>query len=296
MDSASHQRPSPYSDADSAACGDLRWDAVRRRDPEADGRFVFAVKTTGIYCRPSCGARPAKRENVLFFATAQLAAAAGFRPCKRCRPEGASADQPHRERVLAACGAIASSDTTLSLAHLAAQAGLSPHHFHRVFKAATGLTPGAFSRAVKARRMEAALQGGASVTDAIHAAGYGSPARFYEHAQTRLGMAPATYRKGAPGERIRYALAPCPLGLVIVAATARGVCAIEFGDEADALVGGLLARFPKALLAPADDTFAAWIDAVLQHLNHPQGLMDLPLDVRGTVFQWRVWRALQAIP
>lgn len=282
--------------ADSPVDGDRCWDALRHRDPSADGSFVYAVKTTGIYCRPSCGARPPKRENVLFFAAAQFAAAAGFRPCKRCRPDDSSADPKHRERVLQSCRAIAASDAPLALARLAAEAGLSPHHFHRVFKAVTGLTPGAFRRAVLARRVATALQSEGSVTDAIYAAGYGSAARFYAQADATLGMAPASYRNGAPGEHIAYAVAPCPLGMVLVAGTERGLCAIEFGDAAETLVAGLRSRFPKADLAAANDGFSAWIGAVLRYLDHPRGLLDLPLDVRGTVFQWRVWRALQSIP
>jgi AraC family transcriptional regulator, regulatory protein of adaptative response / methylated-DNA-[protein]-cysteine methyltransferase len=296
MDFPLQLTPEAQFTTDSPGCGERCWDAVCSRDRRADGSFVYAVKTTGIYCRPSCGARPPKRENVLFFAAAQFAAAVGFRPCKRCGPDDSLADPQHCELVLRACRAIASSESHLPLARLAAEAGFSPHHFHRVFKEVTGLTPGAFRQAVRARRMEAALQSEASVTAAIYEAGYGSPARFYAQAAARLGMAPASFRRGAPGERIRYSVAPCFLGVVLIAATERGVCAIEFGDAADALVEGLRGRFPNAHLAPADDAFSAWIDAVLRYLDHPQGLLDLPLDIQGTVFQWRVWRALQTIP
>lgn len=275
---------------------DPRWQAVLRRDPQADGVFIYAVKTTGVYCRPSCPSRAAKRENVEFFETNEQAAQAGYRACKRCRPEALSQEQRRRALVVQACRAIEQSDSALPLAALARQAGLSPHHFHRIFKAATGLTPKAFYKSVRARRVANALQSAPSVTDAIYASGFNSAGRFYEESDALLGMAPGTYRKGAAGEQIRYAVAPCALGQVIVAATRRGVCAIEFGDAASVLVESLHERFPKARFESGDEEFRGWVARVLGYLDQPQGALGLPLDVQGTVFQHRVWQALRDIP
>ena len=275
---------------------DIRWQAVVGRDPQADGAFVYAVKTTGVYCRPSCPSRTAKRENVEYFETNEQAVRAGYRACKRCRPEALSQDQRRRTLVVQACRVIEQSGSALPLAALARQCGLSPHHFHRIFKAATGLTPKAYYQSVRAGRVTAALQSAPSVTEAIYASGFNSAGRFYEESGALLGMAPGTYRKGAAGEQIRYAVAPCALGQVIVAATRRGVCAIEFGEAAPALVARLRARFHKAGFAPADDEFRDWVARVLDYLARPRGALDLPLDVQGTVFQHRVWQALRDIP
>lgn len=273
-----------------------RWQAVVGRNAHADGAFVYAVRTTGVYCRPSCPSRAAKRENVEFFETNEQAAQAGYRACKRCRPEALSQEKRRRALVVQACRAIEQSDSALPLAALAQQAGLSPHHFHRIFKAATGLTPKAFYKSVRARRVANALQSTPSVTEAIYASGFNSAGRFYEESGALLGMAPGTYRKGAAGEQIRYAVAPCALGQVIVAATRRGVCAIEFGDAAPALVESLHERFPKARFESGDEEFRGWVARVLGYLDQPQGALDLPLDVQGTVFQQRVWQALREIP
>lgn len=273
-----------------------RWQAVVRRDKRADGAFVYAVKTTGIYCRPSCPSRTAKRENVEFFDAGAQAEAAGYRACKRCRPAALSQDERRKALVIRACRAIEQSASALPLAALAQHAGLSPHHFHRIFKAATGLTPKAYYKTVRAGRVAAALQTAPSVTEAIYAAGFNSAGRFYEESGALLGMVPAVYRKGAAGERIRYAVAPCALGQVIVAATRQGVCAIEFGEAAPALVERLRERFSGAQFEPADVEFRGWIEYVLVYLDQPQGVLDLPLDVRGTVFQHRVWQALRKIP
>ncbi|RZI82941.1 MAG: bifunctional DNA-binding transcriptional regulator/O6-methylguanine-DNA methyltransferase Ada [Rubrivivax sp.] len=273
-----------------------RWDAVLAKDPQADGEFVFAVKTTGIYCRPSCPSRPAKRENVDFFDTTLEAAAAGYRACKRCKPDGPSQVHERNELVARACQAIEQSPSGLSLDELASQAGLSPHHFHRIFKTTTGLTPKQYHQAVLSRRVGPALKAAASVTEAIYDAGFNSSGRFYENAGASLGMSPSSFRQGGAGEHIRYAVEPCALGMMLVAATARGVCAIEFADSSQALVDGLQARFPKACFEPADGPFKQWISQILRHLEQPSGLLDLPLDVQGTVFQRRVWQALQDIP
>jgi AraC family transcriptional regulator of adaptative response/methylated-DNA-[protein]-cysteine methyltransferase len=279
-----------------AIVAEARWQAVVRRDPQADGEFVYAVRTTGVYCRPSCPSRAAKRQNVEFFDTGVLAAAAGYRPCRRCRPDLPSQQQRRIDLVARACEAIEHSQAALSLAQLAQQAGMSPYHFHRIFKAATGLTPKAFHKAVQARRVAASLQSANSVTAALYDAGFNSAGRFYADASALLGMSPGSYRKGGAGEHIRHAVEPCALGWVLVAATRRGVCAIEFGDDAQALESRLRARFPQAQFEPADAEFGHWIARVLSYLEQPQGLLELPLDVQGTVFQRRVWQALQAIP
>lgn len=273
-----------------------RWQAVVRRDVQADGEFVYAVRTTGVYCRPSCPSRAAKRENVTFFETGELAAAAGYRPCKRCRPDAPSQQQTRSVLVRQACQAIERSATPPSLAQLAQQAGMSPYHFQRIFKAVAGLSPKAYHKALQARRVTAALQSAPSVTAAIYAAGFNSSGRFYEAAPALLGMPPGSYRKGGAGEHIRYTVEPCVLGWVVVAATRKGLCAIEFGDVPQALAERIRDRFPQAQFEPADDTFKRWVVQVLDYLEQPRSVLDLPLDVQGTVFQHRVWQALQAIP
>lgn len=273
-----------------------RWQAVVHRDPQADGEFVYAVRTTGVYCRPSCPSRAAKRQNVEFFESPGLAAAAGYRPCKRCRPDAPSQQERRGELVRQACLTIARSASAPALAQLGQQAGMSPYHFHRIFKAGTGLTPKAFHKAVRAGRMTASLQSAGSVTEAIYDAGFNSAGRFYEAASAMLGMSPGTYRRGGAGEHIRYAVVPCALGWVVVAATRKGVCAIELGDSAQALAEGLLARFSQAQFEAADAGFQRWVADVLAYIEQPRGVLDLPLDVQGTVFQRRVWQALQAIP
>jgi AraC family transcriptional regulator, regulatory protein of adaptative response / methylated-DNA-[protein]-cysteine methyltransferase len=294
MNAETASPPSPTAARIDAAAD--AWQAVLDRDASADGRFVYAVKTTGVYCRPSCPSRTARRENVEFFASNDLAAAAGYRPCKRCRPDQASQQHRRNALVIQACQAIEQSASALSLEQLAQQAGISPHHFHRIFKATTGLTPKAYFKSVQAKRMASSLRAAGSVTEAIYEAGFNSAGRFYEAAGAALGMLPGTYRKGGAGERIRYATEPCPLGWVVVAATRQGVCGIEFGDTPQALADRLQGRFPNAEFEAADAEFQRWVASVLSYLEQPQGVLDLPLDVQGTVFQRRVWQALQAIP
>jgi AraC family transcriptional regulator of adaptative response/methylated-DNA-[protein]-cysteine methyltransferase len=273
-----------------------RWDAVRRRDARRDGVFVYAVRTTGIYCRPSCASRPARRENVRFFDTPEAAAAAGFRACLRCRPDAPPLAERHRALVLDACAALERSESGISLDALAAAADMTPRHFHRVFKATVGVSPKAYFATLRTRRAQAALQAAPRVTDAIYDAGFGSSSRFYGDADASLGMSPSAFRAGGAGQRIRWAVAPCALGTVLVAATDRGVCAIEFGDTPQALAEGLRARFPKAALVDGDAAFREWVDRVLAFVERPGEALDLPLDVRGTAFQRRVWEALRAIP
>lgn len=275
---------------------DQRWQAVVRRDPQVDGEFVYAVRTTGVYCRPSCPSRAARRENVAFFESGELAEAAGYRPCRRCRPDAASLQQRYQALVKQACLAIERSVSAPTLAQLAQQAGMSPYHFQRVFKTVAGLSPKAYHKALQARRLTTALQSAPSVTAAIYDAGFNSTGHFYEAAPALLGMAPHRYRKGGAGEYIRYAVEPCILGWIVVAATRKGLCAIEFGDDPQALAERIRTRFPQARFEPADDVFKRWVAQVLGYLEQPRGALNLPLDVQGTVFQHRVWQALQAIP
>lgn len=271
--------------------------AVRRRDASADGRFVYAVTTTGVYCRPICAARPALRENLRFFDGCDEAERAGFRACKRCRPSGPSRADSHAAAVAEACRAIdAAEDRVPSLAALAARAGMSPHHFHRVFKKIAGMTPGAYAAAQRARRVREELRAGGSVTEAIYGAGYNSSSRFYEKTDAMLGMTPTAYRDGGRGAAIRYAVRPSAVGLVLVAATERGICAIMFGESEDTLVAELRREFPRAEFAAPDESFATWVANILAFIEAPGQGLDLPLDVRGTAFQQRVWRALRDIP
>lgn len=289
--------PAPNATSPNAAqLAEERWQAVVRRDVQADGDFVYAVRTTGVYCRPSCPSRAARRENVAFFDSAELAAAAGYRPCKRCRPDAPSLQQRRHALVRQACRTIELGTSAPTLAALAQQAGMSPYHFQRIFKGVTGLSPKAFHKAVLARRVTASLQSAPSVTAAIYDAGFNSTGRFYEDAPALLGMSPGSYRKGGAGEHIRYAVERCALGWIVVAATRKGICAIEFGESAEMLEERIRARFPQAKFEAADEAFTHWVARVLRYIEQPRGVLDLPLDVQGTVLQRRVWQALQAIP
>lgn len=284
----------PFADDDG------RWQAVLRRDPGADGHFCYAVATTGVFCRPSCPSRPKRRENVSFHADAASARRAGYRPCLRCRPEEPAAALRRAGAVEAACRlierALDDGDPVPPLADLADGAGLSRFHFHRVFKEATGVTPKGYAAACRARRVQEELVSAGSVTEAIYGAGYGSSGRFYEGAAAVLGMRPSDYRDGGRGSEIRFAVGECSLGSILVAATGQGVCAIRFGDDPQALVRELEDAFPKARLLGGDAAFEALVARVVAHVESPRGALDLPLDVRGTAFQQRVWRALTEIP
>ena len=273
-----------------------RWTALTVRDRRADGTFVYAVRTTGVYCRPSCAARAARPENVTFHATCEEAEAAGFRPCRRCRPNEAGLAERRAEAVARACRAIEAAETTPSLADLARTAGMSAYHFHRVFKAATGVTPKAYAAARRAEALAAQLPGAATVTEALYGAGYNAASRFYAGGAPRLGMAPDAYRKGAAGIRMRFGIGACSLGAILVAATEAGVCAILLGDEPDALMRDLQARFPGAEIVSGDPSFETWMARVIGLVEAPGDGLDLPLDIRGTAFQQRVWEALRKIP
>jgi AraC family transcriptional regulator, regulatory protein of adaptative response / methylated-DNA-[protein]-cysteine methyltransferase len=270
--------------------------AVRRRDPAFDGVFVFAVKTTGVYCRPSCASRPAKRENVAFFMTVAEAEKAGYRACKRCRPDRLGLPDPQVEAVKRACERIASAEEAPPLAELAAGAGLSPFHFHRVFKKVTGVTPKAYAAETRARRAADKLRTTGTITEAIYDAGFNSSSRFYETAAARLGMTPTAARRGGEGAKIRFAVGQASLGAVLVAATDKGVCAIMLGDDPGALVRELQDRFSRAELKGGDAEFERTVAEVVGLVEAPDRRFDLPLDVRGTAFQQQVWQALRAIP
>lgn len=278
------------------ASDEARWAAVQARDPAADGHFVYAVKTTGIYCRPSSSARRPKRENVEFFATAAAAAAAGYRPSRRAGADQTATASQHSALIAAACRSIESAETPPSLQQLAADAGLSPFHFHRVFKAVTGLTPKAYIDAYRARRLRAELGAAGTITAAIYDAGFNSNSRFYESAERMLGMRPRDYRDGGHNTEIRFAVGECSLGSILVAQSQRGICAILLGDDPDTLLRDLQDQFPKATLIGGDAGFEQLVALVVGFIEAPALGLDLPLDVRGTAFQQRVWQALREIP
>jgi AraC family transcriptional regulator of adaptative response/methylated-DNA-[protein]-cysteine methyltransferase len=275
---------------------DPRWIAVVARDPKADGTFWYSVKTTGVYCRPSCAARLALPQNVRFHATPKDAEQAGFRPCKRCKPDQLSLLEQQAAKVTAACRMIEESEQAPGLNRLAEQAGLSAFHFHRVFKAVTGLTPKTYATAHRSQRVRNELGHSDTVTDAIYAAGYQSNARFYEKSDEVLGMTPSTYRAGGANTTIRFAIGECSLGSILVAQSDRGICAILLGDDPDALAHDLQDRFPHAELIGGDCAFEKRVATVVGFIEAPEIGLDLPLDVRGTAFQQRVWQALREIP
>ena len=273
-----------------------RWEAVVRRDPAADGTFFYSVSTTGIYCRPSCGSRRARREHVAFHASAADAERAGFRACRRCRPKDAPLAERHAALVVQACRAIDADARMPDLGALAASAGVSRFHFHRIFRGATGLTPRAYAAAQRAERVRTTLARSATVTDAVYEGGFESSSRFYAAAPGLLGMSPSAFRRGGAGTRIRFAAGQCVLGSIVVAATDRGICAIFLGDDPDQLVQELQRRFPRADLEAGGQEFDAWVARVVGFVEAPQIGLELPLDVSGTAFQQRVWRALMEIP
>jgi AraC family transcriptional regulator of adaptative response/methylated-DNA-[protein]-cysteine methyltransferase len=267
---------------------------VVARDPEA--KFYYSVKTTGVYCRPCCAARLARPENVQFYRTCEDAEKAGFRPCKRCKPNQVSLIEQHAEKIASACRLIESSETSPSLELLAQHVGLSTWHFHRVFKAATGLSPKGYAAAHRANLVRKSLNKSDTVTEAIYGAGYNSNSRFYETSNQVLGMTPSNYRAGGAQTDIRFAVGECCLGSILVAESGRGICAIFLGDDPEPLVRELQDQFPKANLIGGDAGFERLVAKVVGFVEAPALGLDLPLDVRGTVFQQRVWQALRDIP
>lgn len=275
---------------------DPRWAAVVARDPQADGQFVYAVKTTGIYCNPSSLARLPKPQNVEFFDSTELAQAAGYRPSKRAAKDQSDLAAQHAAIVAAACRQIENAETLPALGELADAAGLSSFHFHRVFKTITGLTPKGYAAAHRSRRVRERLADGHSVTEALYDAGFNSNSRFYESADHLLGMRPAEYRAAGHNNDIRFAVGQCSLGAILVAQSERGVCAILLGDDPHQLVCDLQDKFRRANLIGADQDFERLIAQVVGFIEAPALGLDLPLDVRGTAFQERVWQALREIP
>ena len=275
---------------------DPRWAAVVARKVEADGTFFYGVKSTGVYCRPSCAARPARPENVSFYGTREDAEKAGFRPCKRCRPDRPPLSEQYAAKVTQACRIIEESDTTPALEKLAKQVGMSTYHFHRVFKQVTGLTPRQYATAQREKKIRDELGRGSAITDAIFDAGYNSSSRFYEKSTEVLGMTPSSYRAGGADTEIRFAIGECSLGSILVAQSDRGICAILLGDDPDKLVQNLQDSFPRANLIGGDADFEQLVARVVGFIEAPGIGLDLPLDVRGTAFQQRVWQALRNIP
>lgn len=273
------------------------WEAVVARDSRHDGTFVFAVRSTGIYCRPSCPSRRPRRERVQFFAQPIEAEAAGFRPCQRCHPQQATRPEPHLALVLAICRAIDDQDDRPpTLAELGQQLGMSPYHLQRTFKRIVGVTPKQYAAAQRAARLKQHLKEKTTVTEAIYEAGYPSSSSAYGEASGQLGMTPATYRRGGPATTITYAITPCPLGYLLVAATSQGICAVRLGDAAEELAATLAAEFPAAQIERGNGDLGRWVASLQDYLRGAQPHLDLPLDVRATAFQRRVWVALQEIP
>lgn len=274
---------------------DDRWQAVMTRDVKADGQFVFAVVTTGIFCRPSCRARHALRQNVCFYPNAQAALAAGFRPCKRCQPDSLSPERQKIDKVTQACRLL-EQDSPVTLEALAEAVAISPYHFHRLFKSVTGVTPKAWQQAWRARRLRDSLSDGEPVTQAVLAAGFPSSSSYYRQADELLGMTARTYRQGGKAADIYYATDSCELGRCLVALSDRGICAVLLGDDDDTLLAELRQCFPSAHFATADATSQAQIQTVIASLNQRSTPLTLPLDIRGTAFQQQVWQALRTIP
>jgi len=268
---------------------DDAWEAFERRDRCWDERVIGAVKSTGIYCKPSCPARRPKRDNVEFFDTPAEARAAGYRACLRCRPDEVGRD---REAVAEAVRLIEAADEPLHLAELAQAVGYAPHHFQRLFTRDLGVSPASYARALRARRAESHLEEDKPVTHAIYDAGYAAPSRFYADAGERIGMTPSAWRDGGRGETIRFTIADSPLGPLLVAATAKGICRLTFDEDESALRH----RFPNADIRPDDGAISDWVEAALAAISTPAAARELPIDVRGTAFQEAVWRELRRIP
>jgi len=274
-----------------------RWRAVVRRDHQLDGTFVYAVRSTGIYCRPSCPARHPRREQVVFFAVPEAAERAGFRPCRRCQPRLEAARTPQLALVRQVCRYLEGHiDSLPALSRLSGAVGASPHHLQRTFKRHMGISPRQYADALRLASFKGKLRNGQPITDAIYEAGYGASSRLYERAPTQLGMTPATYRRGGRGIRIGYTVVAGPWGKLLAAATARGVCAVSLGDSESELEAALRSEFPEAEIQRDEAGLGRWAGAIVKHLDGRQPSLSLPLDVRATAFQWRVWQELRAIP
>jgi AraC family transcriptional regulator of adaptative response/methylated-DNA-[protein]-cysteine methyltransferase len=275
---------------------DPRWARVKARDKSADGQFWYSVTTTGVFCRPSCPSRTALAKNVRIHATLGDAKATGFRPCKRCNPEGSSLDTENAALIAKACRLIESQNEAPSLEAMAAAVQLSPSYFHRLFKATTGVTPKEYATAHRSSRVREKLVGGSSITQAIYDSGFNSNGRFYENSAGILGMTPTQFRTGAMDEKIHFAIGQCSLGAILVASSKKGVVSILIGDDPEQLSHTLQDRFPKAHFIGADPAYEQLIAKVVGLVDEPSTRVDLPLDVRGTAFQLKVWQALREIP
>ena len=282
---------------------DNKWQVVLSRDPRFDGAFVFAVRSTGIYCRPSCPSRRPHRQHVVFFSLPDAAERAGFRACRRCHPREVNANHPAVEKVRAICRTLdAHPEETITLSGLAAQVGGSPYHLQRTFKRVMGITPRQYADARRLARLKKTLKEKNNVTEAMYEAGYGSSRSLYERAPSELGMTPAAYRRGGEGARINFTIVKCPsgpagsIGRLLLAATKRGICRVTMGERADALESGLRSEYPAAEIHRADQQLKDWGAAVLRHLDGDQPSLKLPLDLRASAFQRKVWEALQSIP
>lgn len=273
-----------------------RWKAVQRRNSHSAGRFFFGVATTRVYCRPGCPARTPRRENIRFFETREQAESAGFRPCKRCKPDETTPRDHETEIVATVCRYIECTEVAPKLADLARHVDLSPSYLHRLFKKVTGITPRAYACEERLRRIKQSLRTSQTVTAAVYDAGYGASSRFYESAGGMLGMTPTEYRDGGKGSEIRRSVVPCSLGFLLVAASPRGICAVRFGDDAELLETELRRDYAHARFVQSDDSFDAWVKAIVELTEHGRPPDPrLPLDIRGTAFQRRVWEELRRI-
>lgn len=279
--------------------GETRWKAVQERDARFNGMFVYGVRSTGIYCKPSCPSRRPRREHVLFLDSCDEAEREGFRACRRCDPRGGTGD-PSLELVLRACRAIeahvSEGSGPVSLSALSESLGVSRHHLHRTFKAITGVTPRQYSAVHRLEQFKSLVRGGGELAGAMYGAGFGSSSRLYEKGSESLGMTPATYRRGGKGMIIDYTIVDSPLGRLLVAATGRGVCAVSFGGEDEGLESALRAEYPAAAIRRDATDLKDWVDALLEHLGGSRARLDLPLDLRATAFQLRVWEEMRKIP
>jgi AraC family transcriptional regulator of adaptative response/methylated-DNA-[protein]-cysteine methyltransferase len=288
--------PSPTPETSAPSTDDIRWRAVLARDARLDGIFVTGVLTTGIYCRPSCPARHPRRENVRFFERPEEAERAGFRSCLRCRPKEA-ARPPALALVSRVCRILEENPgERVTLAAIAREVGLSPHHLQRTFKQAIGISPRQYADALRLGRLKKRLQGKDSVTMAMYEAGYGSSSRLYETSTARLGMTPGTYREGGRGARIRYAVAETTIGRLLIAATERGICSVRIGQSENVMAKELGREFPAATIHRDREGLATWVERLVRHIEGRAPSLDLPIDVKATAFQWRVYEALRAIP
>lgn len=276
---------------------DLCWRAVEERDARFDGIFFYGVRSTSVYCKPTCPSRRPRREQVCFFTSRDAAEAAGFRACLRCRPRETNARDPRVELVLSACRAIeAHEDGAPSLEELGARLGVRPHQLQRTFKRVTGITPRQYAAAHRLKLFKSRIKEGDGVTSAMYEAGYGSSSRLYENASEKLGMTPATYRRGGKGMNINYTVVDSDLGRLLVAATGRGVCSVQFGDSDEELAAALASEYPAAAISRDETGLSEWVKTLLRHVEGHQPELDLPLDLRATVFRSRVWEELRRIP